>query len=182
VSGDVILKGKAISMDGGYGMMVHAIQGMRPNLVASRWNFADFQAEDGTSAIQMEFTTPLEYGSVTTNIGSLVEGGKLVAVTGETTYGDERDAKDPSSRAIHYEPAFDKDTGYEAPKKIGFVWKAGEITGKLEVNTGSPDAPTGLLEKVDVLAELPRMIKGMLSYATGTKPYIYQASLQFCLA
>lgn len=32
----------------------------------------------------------------------------------------------------------------------------------------------GLIEKVDVLAEIPYVVRKALSAVTGTKPYIYQ--------
>jgi hypothetical protein len=35
-------------------------------------------------------------------------------------------------------------------------------------------APKGLIEKVDVLAEIPYVIKSVVNYVAGTKPYIYQ--------
>ncbi len=164
-----------------HGMMVHAIQGMRPNLVATRWNFADFQSEDGTSAIQMEFTTTGEYGSVVVNIGSLCVDSKLVSVTGETRWGDDRDGSEVLSRATHLEPTFDKDTGYNQPRRILFVWNSGEKQGELEVTVGGPDAPQGLLEKVDVLAEIPYVLRKLVNVVAGTKPYIYQARHSFFL-
>ncbi|KAG6335178.1 hypothetical protein ID866_3904 [Astraeus odoratus] len=120
-SGHIIHKGQAI-VARGVGMMVHAIQGMRPNLVASRWNFANFQstAHGGVSAIQMEFTTLDTHGrrgagsgGVTVNVGSLVLGGKLAVVTAETKWPDEKQSEDAQviSRAVHVNPLHDADTG-----------------------------------------------------------------------
>jgi hypothetical protein len=34
----------------------------------------------------------------------------------------------------------------------------------------------GLIEKVDVMAEIPGFVKAVVSYVAGAKPYIYQAS------
>ncbi|KAI0956205.1 hypothetical protein AcV7_006661 [Taiwanofungus camphoratus] len=191
-SGMVIRKGQAQSVKGP-GMFVHAIQGMRPNLVASRWNFADFQSEQygGVSAIQMEFTTTGTYGRhgagsgfVTVNIGSLVVGGKLIAVTAETKWPDEAlpEKAGVISRAIHSKTAPDPDTGYDAPTELVFRWAApsivadapGQVDATLIVDVGQPNAYKGLIEKVDVLAEIPQMIKTMVHYVAGTKPYIYQ--------
>src|SRR5258708_15679919 len=90
-NGHIILKGQAIEVQGS-GMFVHAIQGMRPNLIAAMWNFCHFQSDElnGTSAIQMEFTTIDAYGrkgagsgGVAVNVGSVVVGGKLACVTAE---------------------------------------------------------------------------------------------------
>ncbi|KAI0734136.1 oxidative stress survival Svf1-like protein [Fomitopsis betulina] len=191
-TGVVIRSGHAESVKG-TGMFVHAIQGMRPNLVAARWNFAHFisEAHGGTSAIQMEFTTTDAYGrhgassgSVAVNVGSLVVGGKLVAVTAETKYPDEPlpETAEVMSRAIHSKTALDSDTGYNAPTELTFRWAApsilpdtpGNFDATVVVDVGQPDAYNGLVDKVDFLAEVPAVIKTMIAYAAGTKPYIYQ--------
>ena len=190
--GLVMLKGKAIEAKG-TGMMVHAIQGMRPDTVAGRWNFAHFQSEahGGVAAIQMEFTTTDAYGKagagsghVTVNVGSLVLANRLVAVTAETKWPGEPqpDAAAVVSRAFHARTAHDPDTGYDAPTELVFRW-AGPVIGGAEgeavdattqVELGPPNASKGLIEKVDVLAEIPYVIKTMVNYVAGTKPHIYQ--------
>ncbi|KAI0326624.1 oxidative stress survival Svf1-like protein [Cubamyces sp. BRFM 1775] len=191
-TGMLVHKGQATPFKGP-GMFVHAIQGMRPNLVAARWNFAHFQSEQhgGVSAVQMDFTTTEAYGrkgagsgSVTVNVGSLVLGGKLAAVTAETKWPDEEPAANAGviSRAIHSKTAHDPDTGYNAPTEIVFRWAApsivpdapGPIDATLTMDIGQPNAYKGLIEKVDVLAEIPYVIKTMVNYVAGTKPYIYQ--------
>ena len=194
-TGLFVHKGKALSI-AGPGMFVHAIQGMRPNLVASRWNFAHFQspAHGGVSAVMMEFTTIDTYGRkgagsgfVTVNVGGLVLGGKLAAVTAETKWPGEAQAADAPvvSRATHSKTEHDPDTGYNAPTELVFRWAApslladapGIVDGTITLNVGSPSAYKGLIEKVDVLAEIPYVIKTMVNYVAGTKPYIYQVSL-----
>ncbi len=62
----------------GQGMFVQAIQGMRPNLVATRWNFGNFQSKEnhGTSAIVMEFTTTSGYGKVDASSQTRVESAR----------------------------------------------------------------------------------------------------------
>ncbi|KAH9063849.1 oxidative stress survival Svf1-like protein [Lactarius vividus] len=120
-------------------------------------------AHGGVSAIQMEFTTTNDYGRkgagsgyVSVNVGGLVVGGKLAAVTAET------------------KSAHDPDTGYPQPTELLFRWAApsilpdaaGLIEGTLVVD--------GLIEKVDVLAEIPSVVKTVVKYVAGTKPYIYQ--------
>lgn len=191
-NGHIIRKGQASTIKG-IGMFVHAIQGMRPNLVASRWNFANFQssAHGGVSAIQMEFTTLDTHGrhgagsgGVTVNVGSLVLGGKLAVVTAETKWPDEvaEESAPVISRVTHVEPVQDADTGYRKPRALDFRWAGpsiltvpqGTITASLSVDVGDLAHPKGLIEKVDVLAEIPYVIKTMVNYVAGTKPYIYQ--------
>jgi len=169
---------------------------MRPDRIAKRWNFADFQSSEhgGVSAIQMELTTRPEFGrkvdgkdaekGVTVNFGSLVLGGKLVCVTAETTWpdGSASQHKSYTSRAHHFDTAHDKDTSYDQPSRLRFEWSApslvagspGQISAELETNVGTPTQPEGLIEKVDVLAEIPAMVKSVISFVSGTKPYIYQ--------
>lgn len=189
-SGHVIKNGKAIEANG-IGMFVHAIQGMRPNLVAARWNFANFQTKtEGVGAVQMDFSTIDAYGKhgagsggVTVSVGGVVVGGKLVCVTGETIWRGETPAVDApvQSRATHLAPVLDPETGYRQPTKIHYTWKApalgggeGDVKAELEADVGTPEAPKGLVEKVDVLAEIPYAIKMVVNYVAGTKPYIYQ--------
>lgn len=192
-SGHVIRAGRAIEANG-VGMFVHAIQGMRPNLVAARWNFADFQSKsEDVSAIQMEFTTTSAYGregagsgGVTVNVGGVVVGGKLVCVTGETIWpGDSLVDAPVQSRAIHLEPVLDPETGYKQPTRVRFTWKGpalgeqGDVKAEIETDVGNPSAPKGLLEKVDVLAEIPQALKLVVNYVAGTKPYIYQVCFPY---
>lgn len=176
-------------------MFVHSVMGMRPNLIASRWNFAHFQSTEhgGVSAIQMELKTLEAYGlkghgsgGVKVNFGSIIANGKLVCVTAETLLPDDNETKDPKtsmvSRAIHHNPVHDPDTTYAQPQELEFVWGGpsslegtlGHVSANLKVSVGTPTDPKGLLEKVDVLAEIPAMVKTVISYVAGTKPYIYQ--------
>ena len=192
--GHIIRNGAAQAIKASTGMFVHAIQGMRPNLVASRWNFGWFSTPErgGVSAIQMEFTTPSTYGKngsgsggTIINVGSVVIGGKLVSVTAETRWKGEENivAGDVQSRAVHYDTVLDPDTSYHAPSKLGFYWTApsiipdatGRVKAELEVETGSGHAPEGLIEKVDILREIPWALKQIV-HATGTKPYMYQVA------
>lgn len=191
VSGMVVLKGRAIDANG-QGMFVQAIQGMRPNLVASKWNFANFQSREfgGSSAVLMEFTTIPDYGKVaddghrvpqTVTIGSIVCQGQLVAVVGATRAADAD--RLPPTYAEHETLTLDPDTGYQVPQSIQYVLQGpaliGEAAGqdvqaKLRVELGAPTQMHGLIEKVDVLAEIPYMVKKLVNYVAGTKPYIYQ--------
>ena len=119
-------------------------------------------------------------------MGSVVVGGKLVGVTAETRYRDvalsERDGAEVVSRASHTKTEEDPDTGYAAPTELLFEWGApslvkevpGRIDAELRLDLGVPSAYKGLVEKVDVLAEIPYVIKTMVNYVAGTKPYIYQ--------
>lgn len=197
-SGLIVLDGQAIEADG-QGMFVQAIQGMRPNLVASRWNFCTFQSteHDGTSAMLMEFTTTSDYGIATAGgegaaakrvpqvvtCGSVVYQGKLAAVvaaTRDATAPEDAPSRQSQTRITHLDKAKDELTGYQAPQAIRYVWDGPAIAdqkpvqGELKVTLGAPDATNGLVDKVDVLAEIPYFVKKLVNYVAGTKPYIYQ--------
>jgi len=76
-------------------------------------------------------------------------------------------------------------TGYAAPTGMEVKWAGerrdgqGRASAKLVVDKlGATEGEGGLIEKVDVLAEIPYVIKKALSAVTGTKPYIYQVGCQ----
>lgn len=194
-NGVIVLNGRVVDVNG-QAMFVQAIQGMRPNLVASRWNFGNFQSSEqgGTSAIVMEFTTTCDYGKSheadavrvpqVVTIGSIVCGGQLVAVVGAT-----HSARDTEQRGTHIEHSAcvkDDDTGYDVPQQMKFVLEGPALVGvdkvstdvevkaSIDVDLGEPKAMHGLIEKVDVLSEIPYMVRKLVNYVAGTKPYIYQ--------
>lgn len=193
-NGHIIYKGRAIEAKGP-GMFIHLIMSMRPNIIASRWNFATFQSEEhgGVSAAQVELTTLDSYGpkgagsgGVKVNFGSIVLDGKLVSVTAETKFPEEEYSDDPEtkSRAFHHNCLADPETTYDKPTEIEFQWSGpsnvedapGRVDGVLKLDVGDVAEPKGLVEKVDVLAEVPAIVKSVISYL-GTKPYIYQVRL-----
>ena len=171
VSGIVRMGNQVLSLDSGSrGIFIHAIQGMRPNLVACRWNFGYFNSSDekeGVSLVMMEFTTTSSYGNQVVNIGSVVVDDRLVAVAAEGT-----------SKHLDTEPV-DSDTSYPAPGKIEWNWgKSGcllpsmgdaknntvEASILLDMSPKEPAAAgqsrkfSGLIEKVDVLAQIPEIV------------------------
>ena len=183
ISGVVRIGKDVLSLDGSRGMLVHAIQGMRPNLVACRWNFANFQssAEDKTSLVMMEFTTTSSHGHQKVNVGSVVVDDKLVAVTlGGSGLPN-------GSKAEWQQIVLDAETTYNAPGKILYQWPGPVIEGPganvsaLDLQLTPEGAPktsyqgtNGLVEKVDFMAEVPYLVKKVVNVATGVKPYIYQ--------
>ncbi|WWC94309.1 hypothetical protein V866_001151 [Kwoniella sp. B9012] len=200
-SGTVTIEDKPLDVKGD-GMFVHAIQGMRPNLVATRWNFAFFTttpgADDpklgGVRAVQMEFETTDEYGPkgsksgrTKVNIGAVytTKHSPLI-VTGQTHLPPSSTdvyphPTDSISSAVHKSPIKDKETGYLVPSSIEFEWSAQKVSGEGKVSAkvvqnvaGAIVGQGGLIEKVDVLAEIPYVIRKGLAAVTGTKPYIYQ--------
>lgn len=85
------------------------------------------------------------------------------------------------SSARHITPVKDSATGYQVPSGIEFRWSGsrrdsdGALSATVTVDhLGATVGEGGLIEKVDVLAEIPYVIRKGLAAVTGTKPYIYQ--------
>ncbi|WFC98590.1 Putative cell survival pathways protein [Malassezia yamatoensis] len=197
-SGMIVLDGAAIEAKG-QGTFVHAIQGMRPNLVASRWNFCTFQSpeQDGVTAMIMEFTTTSDYGILhvnsdgssskrtpqTVTIGSLVHKGELISVVASTRDLDassDAASRHSQTRIQHLDLTQDDFTGYKVPQAISYHWDGHTIQNKkaisadLRLELGEPAFTKGLVDKVDVMEEIPFFVKKLVNYVAGTKPYIYQ--------
>lgn len=144
----------------GLGMYVHAVQGMKPHHAANRWNFGNFQGKK-MSAIMMEFTTPPSYGSQVVNIGAIVNAdGSLVAAMTENA-------------AIHKTTKTDPENGWDAPTSLELSWM-GQTKDGTEVTAATESDLRSLVERVDVLAEIPAVIKAFIAGVAGTKPFIYQ--------
>ena len=139
-----------ISLQNGLGMVVMALQGMKPHHAASSWNFLNYQGDE-YSAVVMEFTTPKSYAKTRVNIGILVKGDKIISTSIDND-------------VVHENPKINDI--WPVPQKITFQdpkngWK---LTGNLD----------HLVERVDVMAEIPQFVKNLVSNISGAKPYIYQ--------
>jgi hypothetical protein len=146
-----------------HGMFVHAIQGMQPQLIASKWNFIDFQAENAALSM-MQFTTTKQYGGIEVNQGSIVINDKLVSVSVQNNVELMDLQKDP-------------ETGYAIPKHVKLTWKGHTIQeGDVPVKPVSVVMMVPLLnliDKIDILAEIPWFLKKIVQTFV-VKPYVYQ--------
>ncbi|KAF9922691.1 putative cell survival pathways protein [Linnemannia zychae] len=164
VSGMMIIDGKAQDM-AGEGTFVHAVQGMRPHLVASKWSFVDFRGTNTETHSKgklslIQFTTPEYYGSSTVTQGSLVFDGTLYGV-----------AVDNKTEAVATE--YDEETGYNPPTEVNYVWEGKSTEGDKSFKAVLNVKPKGLCQKVDLLAEIPWALRKIVSTFVA-KPIIYQ--------
>lgn len=134
-------------------------------------------------------------GRTKVNIGAIYTSttSNPLAVTGQT-HGSYPSLSNDISTATHSNSIKDKDTGYEAPGNIQFVWesdrlggdgdsgKGGKVRAEVSAGQGIQLGQNGLMEKVDVLAEIPYVIRKGLAAVTGTKPYIYQVGFHVVLS
>ncbi|EEP80393.1 survival factor 1 [Uncinocarpus reesii 1704] len=145
----------------GRGFFVHALQGMKPHHLAARWNFANFQSPT-ISAFVMEYTTPPSYGSTVVNVGGIVKDGEIIHAG-------------TSNTASHVETTQDSDNEWPEPTVVKYTWSGQTKDGK-EVNATLEGSLGQRLDRVDVMAEVPAIIKSIVGSVAGTKPYIYQFS------
>ncbi|BEJ16373.1 hypothetical protein CspHIS471_0509780 [Cutaneotrichosporon sp. HIS471] len=195
--GTITIEGKQIDATGD-AVFIHAIQsGMRPNLIARRWNFTYFttggtaeKSELGSvRAVQMEFQTTDDYGSAgkgsghtKVNVGAVYTSTLPKSVllgVGQTSAAKPDQyptISEDSCVAEHLACLPDSDTGYDAPHGLSFTWAGDRVDGqgKAKASVTVNDAWAGLMEKVDVLAELPYVIRKTVTAVTGAKPYIFQ--------
>lgn len=157
-SGVVEVKGEKVDV-AGKNIYVMALQGMKPHHAAAKWNFICFQSEN-VAAIMMEFTTPPSYGTQTVNVGMVFKNSVLLQGT-------------TSATVEHTTTKMDPVTQWEEPTAFKVVWKGKTQDGE--------DAETVLetdlkpkLDCVDIMAEVPAIIKKFVAGAVGTRPYMYQ--------
>jgi len=72
----------------------------------------------------------------------------------------------------------DPETGYTVPQSMKFKWQGPQlIEGKASKDLVNAEVSVdlkGLIEKVDILGEIPYMVRKMVNYVAGTKPYLHQ--------
>lgn len=157
VTGKLSLKNNVQLDIDGFTMFVMALQGMKPHHAAKSWNFLNFQSPH-FSAVQMEFTTPRSYATTKVNIAILAKDDKVVL----TSIDNE----------VTHEDAETDEVGWSVPKGITFNFsKDGPDSETVAVVSGKLNQ---LVERVDVMAEIPQFVKNIVSGVSGAKPYIYQ--------
>lgn len=144
---------------GGKAMFVHALQGMKPHHAAAKWNFADFQGPN-YSAVMMEYTTPASYGNTVVAVGGIVKDGEIV-IAGS------------NNKVTHTAFSDDKENEWPEPSAVKYEWIGKTKDGK-DVKATMEGHLEKRLDKVDVMAEVPKFVKQIVAGAVGTKPYIYQ--------
>ena len=108
----------------------------------------------------MDYTTPPSYGSTVVNVGGIVRDGEIVCA-GST------------NSAEHTEVKGDPDNDWPEPGAVKLTWRGQTKEGK-SITAELSGSLGQRLDRVDVMAEVPRFVKNIVGNVAGTKPYIYQ--------
>jgi hypothetical protein len=156
--GKLTVKGEELDM-AGRAIFIMALQGMKPHHAAAKWGFVSFQSPK-ISALMMDFTTPASYGSQTVNVSGILRDDDLLLAGTQGVIE-------------HVESRFDQLTEWMEPTILKAVWKGKTLDGKdAEATLETPLDQR--LDRVDIMAEVPAIIKKLAAGAAGTRPYIYQ--------
>lgn len=160
-SGKLVVKGQEIKLepDATRAMYVMAMQGMKPHHAAARWNFLNFQGPT-LSCVVMEFTTPPSYGSQTVSIGATTHNDTLVGAATDVS--------------VQHKDAEEDDVGWPRPKAIAFDLRGPTVDDKGETRAHVEGQLEHLVDRVDVMAEIPSFVKSLVAGVSGARPYIYQ--------
>eukprot|EP00842_Homolaphlyctis_polyrhiza_P003949 jgi/Hompol1/4555/HPOL_000111-RA len=141
----------------GYGVFSHVIQS--PPYNVARWNYCNFQNANDALILYQFHTAKGKFPQDTVSQGCLVLNGKTVAVT-------------INNHTVFEGTAVDSFSGYHIPKAVKHVWEGTANDGepiKIEMRL----ALEQLLDKIDVLAELPFLIRTFIQTFI-TAPFVYQ--------
>lgn len=169
----------------GISLCVHQFQGLRPNLIGSRWNFCNFVGIENAGAgfdtsltpataidpviwnmFMIQVKTPQAYGNATINKGSIhsSKDGLLSLSTNDTG---------PSPNYIRtLEPTIDPNTDYYLPKQIEYCWSGFDLQGR-PFKAVCHSRPTIMVARINVLEQLPFVFRKVVE-ALISKPYVYQ--------
>ncbi|KND01341.1 uncharacterized protein SPPG_03153 [Spizellomyces punctatus DAOM BR117] len=157
VTGNVIVDGKLHDIEG-TGLYVKALQS-KPQC-AARWSFANFQTEkDALLMYQYELCRGYGYDFDARSEGALVLDNKIVAVT-------------LNNFATLLNKSYDSFSGYEVPSEVSYRWE-GEAKDGRPVKIEMKVALTHLLDKIDLLSELPFFVRKFIQTCI-TAPFVYQ--------
>lgn len=132
------------------GSYIDAVQGLPPQKAARKWNFLCYQSRL-SSVLCMEFTTGDSQKQTTVTVWCQTENDKIKAVGSSV---NETPVKFNSTEK-------DEQTGWSHPKSITFPLNFTEKNLRL-------------VNRYDVLGEMPSIVKSLVENIASVKPFIYQ--------
>ena len=170
-----------------------AFQGMKPHHAAKAWNFMFFHSEK-YSAVLMEFTTPKSYANTKISAGIITDDKEVLAMTTNNLVehlNSEIDSvgwKVPKDIKITFKGINTKVKDEQLESENGTEQalqgedekedeEEEEYKNVAEENKicAVVEGPlNNLVERIDVMGEIPSFVKNIVSGVAGTKPFIYQ--------
>ncbi|KAI9324403.1 oxidative stress survival, Svf1-like protein [Zopfochytrium polystomum] len=169
VTGTITVDGVTSPADGD-GFFVGALQ-LKPQCVG-KWNFTHIAGKDGNALMLYEFEMPDGYGySIDiASQGIIVHNGKTIALTTD-------------NRSVQQQREYDSFSGYKIPGAFRIRW-GGHTTTTATAAEGAEQQqqkpvsvelsvqPKKLLDKIDVLSELPWVLRAIIQTFI-TAPFVY---------
>lgn len=112
----------------------------------------------------MEFKTPPSYGDTVVNVACIVTEDELIG--GGT-----------KSKAEHLESKLDPVPNWPEPTHLKYTWDLNGKDGKPV--TATIEYAGERRERVDIMGEVPQVVKKIIGGVAGTKPYIYQVRISW---
>ncbi|CCK68114.1 uncharacterized protein KNAG_0A04400 [Huiozyma naganishii CBS 8797] len=135
-----------------------AVQGLLPNKAAKRWNFLYFQSAN-YSVVCMEYTTPDDYDAAKVTTWALSSHGIIQEVG----------SKINDSNIIKFDNVEeDAETGWKYPMGMTFTFPSADKEQALSIKD------MNMVNRYDILGELPGIIRKLASNIARINPYLYQ--------
>ena len=162
-----------ISIDGetfdfrGFGMCLRQFQGVKPYITTKRWNCAYFREtkSDASDLVKSLFMIQTQCSSVyngeTINYGFYFDGEKLQAVTSQ------------ENELIFAKTSVDPENGYFVPEHFDYRWKGIGMDGAA-FNAVVSGTERSLMARIDLLENVPIVLRKVVENLCPARPYIYQ--------
>lgn len=151
----------------GTGVCLRQFQGVRPHLTTKRWNCAYFleNAKEAGAPQRSLFTIQMlsspAYNEEVVNYGFYFDGKKLQAVTSK------------EDAIIYAKTVVDPENGYCVPEHFDYRWKGVDMDGK-DFEATVSGTPTARMARIDLLENLPVVLRKIVESLSSARPYIYQ--------
>lgn len=163
--GKIQIEGKVFDFNGG-GICLRQFQGVRPHLTTKRWNCAYFR-ENGSgpgpvkSLFSIQMLSSSAYNGETIHYGFYHDGKKLQAVTSL------------EDKILFSKTIVDPDTGYCVPEHFEYHWNGVDMDGK-DFKAKVSGSPAIRMARIDLLSNLPVVLRKIVESLSSARPYIYQ--------
>ena len=164
--GKIQIDGESVDFRG-TGICLRQFQGVRPHLTTKRWNCAYFLESAKTagapqrSLFTIQMLSSRAYNEEVVNYGFYFDGKKLQAVTSK------------EDAIIYAKCVFDPENGYSVPEHFDYRWKGIDMDGK-DFEAAVSGTPTERMARIDLLENLPVVLRKIVESISPARPYIYQ--------